>query len=149
MKKLVALAVALAVLSFGAVSYAHMWGGDDNGSGYGYGMGPGMMGPGYGQGYGPGNGGCNGPGGQGGYGGWDTDSKEFKAFWKETAELRKAIHAKMFDLKEAYVADDEKAIDKLESEIDGLREKIYDKAKDAGLIKKSKRSRGYGPRWMY
>jgi len=145
MKKLVALAVALAVLSFGALSYAHMRGGDDDGSGYGYGygMGPGMMGQGMmGQGYG---GGCNGPGGQGG---WDTDSKEFKEFWKATVDLRKAVHDKMFELKEAYVTDNEKAIDKLEKEIDDLREKIYDKAKDAGLVKKHKRGRGYGSGWM-
>lgn len=140
MKKLVALAVALAVLTFGAVSFAHMRGADDDGAGYGYGMmGPGMMGQG-------GGGGCNGPGAQGGM---DTESKEFKEFWKSTHEIRKAVHDKMFELKEAYVTDNEKAIDKLEKEIDELREKIHDKAKEAGLVKKQKRSRGYGPGWMY
>lgn len=121
------------------------------GEGYGYGMGPGMMGGGYGmgpgtmhrgwgmgpgmmeRGYGPGmmeRG--YGPGrterGWGGYG--SRQSEECDKFLKDTTDLRKQLHAKRFEYSEAYR--DPKTtsaqLSKLEKEIDGLQDKIIEKA---------------------
>ncbi len=64
MKKALAVLVALGLLSFGVMAFAH---GGGYGGGPGYGGGHMMWGggPGYGQGGGYGGGGCNGPGGSG------------------------------------------------------------------------------------
>jgi hypothetical protein len=103
------------------------------GPGYGYGMGPGMMGPGYGYGMGPG---MMGPGygygmgpGYGGYG-W-MNSKEAKEFLDATRDLRKKLHAKMFDYMEMVRsgASDEK-LEAASKEIDKLRMELYNKAKE-------------------
>ncbi len=89
MKKALAVLVALGLLGFGAMAFAH--GGGD--------------GPGYGSGgYGKGGHSCGGPG-QG------IDPEKSEAFFKETYELRKTLHGKMFELKEAYFSgDEEKAV---------------------------------------
>jgi hypothetical protein len=120
MKKFFAVTVALAVLSFGSLAFARGWGG----------------GPGYGCG-GPGNGG--GPG----YMGRFAETDEGKKFLKETQELRKNLHDKRFELKEAYLAGDKKKAGKIVKEIDELSEKLFDKAEKAGINKRGY-GRGYG-----
>ena len=146
MKKALAVLVALTVLSLGAVAYAQMWGG---GEGYGMGQGGncGMMQQ---QGGGCGNCGMMQQGGPGMMGGGmmgpgmmhggpgisnSVDEAKVKKFLDETATLRKEIHTKMFDLKEAYRAEDDKKIEALEKEMDTLQDKMKEKAKAAGLNK--------------
>lgn len=99
MKKAIIALIAMGVLSFGALSYAHMWG------------------------YGPGRG---------------YQGEESGKFLDETADLRKQLHEKTFEYREAYRAGDEKKVEALEKEITGLQEKLHDKADAAGV------SRGYG-----
>ena len=134
MKKFIALLAALTLLSIGAMAFAH---GGGYGGGYGGGPGYGCGGPGYG-------GGCGGGPGHGGYKGRFADTEEGKKFLEETADLRKKIHDKKFDLKEAYRKGDEKKAAKIEGEIDKLREKLYEKAEKAGINKKRGYGRGYG-----
>lgn len=81
----------------------------------------------------------SGPGFQG------QDSK----FFDETVDLRKELQEKMFDYQEAYRAGDEKKLETLEKEITGLQEKLYDKAKDAGVYGGRGFGRGFGPGMMW
>jgi len=122
MKKFIALAAALTLLSIGALAFAH-------GPGYGGGMG-----------YGGGHGYGGGPG----YMGRIAGTEEGKKFLKETTDLRKMIHDKMFELREAYLAGDEKKAEKLEKEVDELREKVQEKAEKSGINKSRGYGRGYG-----
>jgi len=116
MKKLVAVMVAVGVLSLGAVAFAH-WGG---GSGYyggpmmGWGGGPGMM---------------------WGYFGGDEDSGKFL---DETVDIRKQLNDKRFEYGEAYRAGDEEKLKALDAEIEKLGEKLNEKA--------GQRARGFGGR---
>jgi hypothetical protein len=169
MKKVLALIIAIGLLSFGAMAFAHGggsgsgWGGMmGGGPGYGghggYGMmggGYGMMGggPGYGghggygmMGGGPGygGGGCGGPGG--GYG-KAVDPEKQEAFFKDTLKLRKQLHEKMFELREAYFAGDEKKVEKLGKEAEALQEKLFEAAKEHGIARgegSGGESGGYG-----
>lgn len=130
-KALVALTV-IGVLAIGVAAFAQGWG---NG-------GP-MMGPGYGMmGYGMGPGGCGGPGGQG-YGQRANDDAEVQKFLDETATLRKELHVKMFDYREAArnPKTDDATLDKLEAEIDAIQEKIQAKAPKTTTAGR----RGFGP----
>lgn len=132
MKKFTALFVALAVLSFGALAFGHGGGG---GQGYGGGCG----GPGYGGGSGSGSGyGGGGPGFMGRLAG----TEEGRKFLEDTKELRKKIHDLKYEIKEAWIADDEKKAEKLEAELGKLRDELWEKADKAGIEKK----RGYGKR---
>ncbi len=65
-------------------------------------------------------------------------------FLDETADLRKELHEKTFEYREAYRAGDEKKAEALEKEITGLQEKLLDKAGDAGVFAGRGR-RGFGP----
>ncbi|KKL67869.1 hypothetical protein LCGC14_2130700, partial [marine sediment metagenome] len=70
---------------------------------------------------GPGS--CGGPDyGKGGYG---IDPEKSAAFFKETLKLRKELHEKMFELKEAYFSGDEEKTEKLSKEAEEISEKIF------------------------
>lgn len=92
--------------------------------GMGGGMGMMGMGPGMGQGMGMMGGGM----------GMAYDSPRYQArmkkFLDDTVDLRREVHAKMFDYREALRNEDSKDedIEKLETEISDLQEKIQDKA---------------------
>lgn len=125
MKKLLIAIMAVSVLALGTAAYAHMWGGQGWGGGQhmwgggpGYGPGPGMM-----------------------YGGGDKESRKF---FEETADLRKELHNKMFEYREARWAGDEEKVEALDKDISELRAKMYEKAEGAGITKRSGRG-GYGP----
>lgn len=124
MKRLIAIAAALTLLSIGAVAFAHGPGYGGNMMGYG-------DGPGYGGGYG------GGPGFMGRF----ADTEEGRKFLDETKDLRKKLHDSMFELKEAYLAGDEKKTEKIEKETEEIREQIHEKAEKAGI---NKTRRGYG-----
>ncbi len=130
MKKALAVVVAIGILSFGVMAFAH-------GGGYGMmGGGHGMMGG--GPGFGPG--GCGGPGGYG----KAVDPEKREAFFKDTLDLRKQLHEKMFELREAYFSGDEKKAEKLGKEVEGLQEKLYEAAKEHGIISTEGYGKGYG-----
>ena len=134
-KVLVALGV-VTLLSVGSISYA-MWGGGYGmmgggpgyGGGYGYGgqnygmMGGGMMGGGYGmmrgggmmRGYGPGN-------------ARFENTEEAKKFFEETADTRRELNTKRFELSEAYRSGDETAFKAIEKDVNELRKKLYEKS---------------------
>jgi hypothetical protein len=135
-KAIIAIGV-VALLAFGTAAYAHMsgWGG---GPGYGGGYG---MGPGYGHMYGGGPGyGHMGPG-------YGTDTEEAQKFLEDTADLRRELHEKRFDLREAYRTGDEEKAEAIEKEIDELREKLADKGGfEKGAWRGYGKGRGYGPR---
>jgi hypothetical protein len=118
MKKLLIAIMAVSVLALGTAAYAHMWGGPGWGGGQhmwgggpGYGSGPGMM-----------------------YGGGDKESRKF---FEETADLRKELHNKMFEYREARWAGDEEKVEALDKDISELRAKVYEKAEGAGITKRS------------
>jgi hypothetical protein len=96
MKKLLIAIMAVTVLALGTAAYAHMWGGQ------GWGGGQHMWGG--GPGYGPGAGMM--------YGGGDKESRKF---FEETADLRKELHNKMFEYREARWAGDEEKVEALEN----------------------------------
>jgi len=137
MKKIVIGLAVVAVLSIGAVAFAHGpgWGGQ---TGYGYGgytMGPGMMGSGYG-GY------MMGPGyGSHMYGNTSGDNQKFL---DETTALRKELNKKQFEYTEAVrnPNTDETTIAKLQQEITDLQGKITEKAPSTAS------AYGYGPCWQ-
>ena len=122
MKNLLVLLTALLALSIGAMAFAQ---------GPGYGGGPGgdrgtrggCGGPGYGYGGGPG----------GGFMWGLTETDEGKAFLKETKKLRKQLHDLQFKLKEAFLADDDKAADALKDKIKKLRDKLRKIADEKGI----------------
>jgi TolA-binding protein len=62
-------------------------------------------------------------------------SVEQQKFFDETRELRKAMHDKKFELREAYRAQtpDEQKIAKLEKELSDMREKIRSRAEELGI----------------
>jgi hypothetical protein len=124
MKKLLIAIMAVTVLALGTAAYAHMWGGQ------GWGGGQHMWGG--GPGYGPGAGMM--------YGGGDKESRKF---FEETADLRKELHNKMFEYREARWAGDEEKVEALDKDISELRAKMYEKAEGAGITKRSGRG-GYG-----
>ena len=130
MKKLLIAFMAVSVLALGTAAYAHMWGGPGWGGGqHMWGGGPGY---GAGPGYGPGPGMMYGRG-----------DKESRKFFEETADLRKELHNKMFEYREARWAGDEEKLEALEKEIGELRAKVYEKADASGITKRSGRG-GYG-----
>ena len=75
------------------------------------------------------------PGGMGmGAGRNASLSAEQQQFFDATKELRKEMHAKRFELMELYRTNAEQAkIDALQSDIDAIRDKIQDKAKDLNI----------------
>jgi hypothetical protein len=129
MKKVLAIVTAVTVLSIGAFAFAGPgWFGGHMGSGYGghmgYGNGGSMMGPGYGNhmGYG---------GGMMGYGnGYGYNGSSDKKFLNETRELRRELHTKQFEYREAVrnPKTDEKTITTLEKEITDLQDRINEKS---------------------
>jgi len=150
MRKAVIAIGVIALLALGTAAYAHM-NGYGGGYGMGYGGGYGMMGPGYGYGMmGPGYGyGMMGPGygmmGPG-YGPmWGANDEETTKFLDETVDLRRQLHDKVFDLREAYRAGDKDKAEALEKEVESIRDKIAEK----GGFEKGARTgagRGFGPR---
>jgi hypothetical protein len=148
MKKTLAIVLALGVLSLGAVASAHMWGGGPGWGGQGWGGGPGACG---GPGWGGGPSACGGPG-WGATPGWDgpawgAQSEEAKKFFEATVDLRKKLHEKMFEYREAYRTGDEKKAETLDREIDELRAQLYAKAKETGFTGGwGGPRRGFGPR---
>ena len=65
---------------------------------------------------------------------WATDvqvTAEQQKFFDETRDLRKEMHEKKFELRELYLTNaDQAKIDALQTDIEALRAKIQDKAKD-------------------
>jgi Skp family chaperone for outer membrane proteins len=58
-------------------------------------------------------------------------SAEQQQFFHETKDLRKEMHEKKFELRELYLTNaDQAKIDALQTDIEALRAKIQDKAKD-------------------
>jgi hypothetical protein len=128
MKKLViTLAVAAAILTFGAAVYAYGpgWGSEFLGC-PGYGYGPQMMGPGYGgyghgpQMMGPGYGGYGGPS-AGWHGTYD------QKYLDQTADLRKQLNDTRFDYMEAVrnPKTSPETVAKLQKKLADLQEKLY------------------------
>lgn len=122
MKKTLMAVSVLMVLGLAAVAFAH-------GPGYGGHMaGPGHMG------YGGYGGHMAGPGhmGYGGYGGHMmgpghmgyAEEGEVAEFLEKTAELRREIHQKRFDHREALRTGDEAKAEALAKELDALAEKL-------------------------
>lgn len=142
MKKTVAVVAVVALLSIAAVASAHMWGWG-GGPGYGGhmrgGYGPGCEGPGYGPGQGYG---C-GPGYGGHMRGWGPGalSEEDQKLFNETADLRRDLHEKKFDFREAWRAGDKEKAEAIEKEIEALQEKLSAKL---GPEFGGKYGRGYG-----
>lgn len=125
MKKTVAVVAVVALLSIAAVASAHMWGWG-GGPGYGGHM-RGGYGPGYGgymRGWGPG-----------------TLSEDDQKLFNETADIRRDLHEKKFDFREAWRAGDKEKAEAIEKEIDALQEKLSAKL---GPEFGGKYSRGYG-----
>jgi hypothetical protein len=75
------------------------------------------------------------------YGGGDKESGKF---FEETADLRKELHNKMFEYREARWAGDVEKAEAIEKDITELRAKVYEKADASGITKRSGRG-GYGP----
>ncbi len=124
MKKTLAALTIVAVLSFGALAFAH--GGGYGGGMMGGGNGYGMMGGGYG----------NHMQGRGdSYG----DTKESGEFMEKTADLRREMSKLRFEFEEAYRAGDEKTAEKLYKSMEELAEKIHDMAPKGNFL-----SRGLG-----
>ena len=75
------------------------------------------------------------PGGMGTGMGLNADlSSEQQQFFDATAELRKEMHAKRFELMELYRSNaDQAKIDSLQSDINAIRAKIQDKAKELNI----------------
>jgi hypothetical protein len=122
-RALIAIGV-VALLAAGTTAYAHMygWGG---GPGYG-----GHMGQGYGQ-------------------MWGYADKDTEKFLEETADVRRELHEKRFDLREAYRTGDEAKAEAIEKDVAELREKLREKGGfKAGPGRGYGRGldRGYGPR---
>ncbi len=80
-----------------------------------------------------------------GYGAWNKESRKFL---DETVDLRKDMHAKMFDYREAWRRGDEEKAKALEKELDELGKKLDEKAGDMGL-RRGYPGRGYGPGMMW
>lgn len=81
--------------------------------------------------------------------GWGYQSDEGKKFLDETAELRGELHKKMFEYREAWRTGDEKKVTALDKEISGLQEKLYDKAREAGISTDRGFGGGFGPGMMW
>ena len=116
MKKALAALTVVAVLSFGALAFAH--GGGNGSGGYGSGMmGSGMMGGGMM------GGGMMGGGMMGGGSGYGND-KETKDFMEKTADMRRELNRMRFEFDEAYRAGDETKARSIYQAIEELAEKI-------------------------
>lgn len=125
MKKAIIAVVGVVALLAAGSAYAHMygWGGGPGYGGHMWGGGPGYM--------------------WGGYA--DEDAKKFL---EETADVRRDLHEKRFELREAYRTGDKAKVEALEKEIDGL----YDKLAEKGGFERGPRrgfGRGFGPRAGY
>lgn len=146
MKKLVTGLIVISLLAVGTLVYAHGtgYGGGQMGQGYGSHMGQGYgghmsqgygghMGQGYGghmMGYGP------------GAGKFAIEDEAGQKFLEETYDLRREMHDKKFEYREALRNPDTKleTITKLEREMQGIKEKIREKAP----LEAQKRIGGYG-----
>ena len=133
MKKTLAALTIVAVLSFGALAFAH--GGGYGGGMMGGGYGGGMIGGGNGYGMMGGGNGNHMQGRGNGYG----DTKETREFMEKTADLRREMSKLRFEFEEAYRAGDEKTAEKLYKSMEELAEKIHDKAPKGNFF-----SRGLG-----
>ena len=133
MKRLIITLAAVTLLSAGALAYAH-----------GPGSGGGHMGQGYGgHMMGKGSGGGHMMGAEG-----LLKGEEGQKFLDETYGLRKEMHNKRFDLREALRNPDTtiETVAKLEREIQGLKEKLREKApKEA----RKRIGGGYGDCWQH
>ena len=130
MKKiLIATVLAIGLTTAGGYAYAHGNGGGSEYGGHGmmgggYGMGPGMMDD-----YGDNDGGYDHPGAVGfGRNGWTREQNQ--KFLDDTVELRKEMHDKRFEYREALrnPKTTRQQLSKMEKEMIDLRDKIYDKA---------------------
>ena len=117
MKRVLIAIGVIALLAAGTTAYAHMYGQGYGGQGYG-----GHMGPGYGP-------------------MWGYADKDTGKFLEETADVRRELHEKRFDLREAYRTGDEAKAEAIEKDIAEIREKLSEKG---GF--KAGPGRGYGPR---
>ncbi len=122
-KAIIAVVGVIALLAAGT-AYAHMYGW---GGGYGQGYGGHMWG--------------GGPGAMWGYG---ANDEETQKFLDETADVRRELNEKRFELREAYRTGDKDKVEALEKELDGLRDQLREKAEESGLERGERR--GYGPR---
>ena len=133
---LIATVLAIGLTTAGGYVYAHgngygseYDGGMMDGGGYGmmdddYGMGPGMM-----RDYRHNEDGYNHPGAAGfGRNGWTSEQNQ--KFLDDTVELRKEMHNKRFEYREALrnPKTTRQQLSKIEKEMIDLRDKIYDKA---------------------
>lgn len=83
--------------------------------------------------------------------GYADDGEDVEKFLDETTEIRRAMHEKRFELREAYRTGDEEKAEAIEKELDGLRGQLAGKAREEGLKRGdrrgyAKRGWGYGPR---
>ncbi len=131
MKTILAIIAAVSLIAVGTMAFAHgtgKWGGGRMG-GYGNhmmgsGYGGHMMGPGYGRGGGPG-------------------LKADQEFLDKTVEMRKALHSKKFEYREA-VRDPETT----NKELTRIEKEIFDIQTNIREIGPRSAYGGYGPCWM-
>ncbi|MGD2080525.1 MAG: hypothetical protein PVJ36_05295 [Nitrospirota bacterium] len=124
MKKVIIAIGIVALLAAGTTAFAHGWG-SGQGAGYGghmWGGGPGMMwGPGYS----------------------DEDSQKFL---EETYDLRRQLHEKRFELREAYRLGDREKAEAAQQDLD----KLYGELTEKGGFKRGPgKGYGHGPRAGY
>lgn len=119
-KAIIAVVGVIALLAAGT-AYAHMYG--------------------WGGGYGPGYGGHMWGGGPGAMWGYGANDEETQKFLDETADVRRELNEKRFELQEAYRAGDKEKVETLRKEVDKLQEQLAEK----GGFERGER-RGYGPR---
>ena len=129
MKTILATIAVLSLLTAGTMAFAHGPGSWGSGQMMGPGYGGQMMGPGYGR-------------QMMGAGGSGPEMKVDQEFLDKTVDLRKSLHGKMFEYREAVRNPDttNKELTKIEKEIFELRTQIRDKAPNLA-------AGGYGPCW--
>jgi hypothetical protein len=123
MKKVLIAIGVVALLAAGTTAFAHGWGqGPGYGPGYSmWGGGPGMMwGPGY------------------------ANDEDAQKFLEETADLRRQINEKRFDLREAYRLGDREKAEAVQKDLDKLYSELTEKG---GFSRGPGYGRGYGPRY--
>jgi hypothetical protein len=145
---LIATVLAIGLTIAGGYAFAYGNGGGSRSGGQGMMMGGGgygMMDRGYGMGqgmmddYGDNDGGCNYQGAAGfGRNAWT--SEQYQKFLDDTVELRKEMHDKRFEYREALrnPKTTRPQLSKMEKEMIDLRDKIYDKAPQNQEVKQNK-----------
>lgn len=122
MKKAIIALGIVALLAAGTTAFAHGWGYGPGYGGHMWGGGPGMM---WGYGY---------------------DDEDAQKFLDETVDLRRQLHEKRFDLREAYRLGDKEKAEAIEKDLD----KLYSELTEKGGFKRGYgRGYGHGPRAGY